>query len=175
MVPGFPHWIAVLALACAPMCAQSASFSILGAPCSAPGEPTPAIGARGLPRLGTNFDVTYAGPNRTYNSAQQIVRPWLITGLSLLPSPVAIPTSFLPQQPGGCLVWPYPDLVLDMPIDASGGAFVSAVTLAVPNQPALAGATWFHQWFALFEQCGFAGCNLHWAIVSEAAIVVAGT
>ena len=149
------------------------------------------------------------------------MRPWLITGLSLLPSPVAIPTNLLPQQPGGCLVWPYPDLVLDMPIDASGGAFVSAVTLAVPNQPALAGATWFHQWFALFEQCDFARCNphrgrgrnqrssvvagaptrkastallagalrppnrrvarrfsglrTHWAIVSQAAIVVAGT
>lgn len=165
----------VLALVCPALTAQGASFTVLGAPCSVPGEAIPAIGARGLPRIGASFDVTYSGPNRTFSSAQQIVRPWLITGLSLLPAPVAIPTAILPQQPANCLVWPNPDLVLEMPVDASGLAFQNAVTLVIPNQSALVGATWYHQWFALFEQCGFAGCNYGWAIVSEAAIVVAGT
>ena len=163
-----------IALATTAVRAQSASFSVIGTACSAPSEPTPAIAARGLPRIGTSFDVTYAGPNRTFSSAQQIVQPFLITGLALSNPALMVPVGLLPQQPAGCLVYVQPDLVLAMPIDASGASFVSSVTLSIPNQPALVGATWFHQWFAVMEQCGIAGCNMAWVITSDAAIVQAG-
>lgn len=161
-------------LCAAPLCAQTASFTPIGTPCTAPREPTPMIGARGLPRIGTSFDVTYTGPNRAAFSAQQSVQPFLITGLSFFPNPILVPTSTFFSQPAGCIVYVQPDIVMAMPLDTTGQSFEAAVTLAIPNNGALIGATWNHQWFAIFTQCGIAGCNPMWAITSDAAIVQVG-
>ena len=154
--------------------AQTASFTPIGSACSAPGEPTPAIGAVGLPQIGTSFDVTYSGPNRAMSSAQQSVQPFLLTGFNLYPSPIVVPLALFFAQPPGCTVYVQTDFVLNTPLDASGRAFIPSVTLRVPNDPRLLGASWFHQWFALYTQCGFAGCNPMWVITSDAAIVSVG-
>lgn len=155
--------------------AQQATFTPFGTACTFPGEPTPAIGARGLPRIGTSFDITYQGPNRAPGGSQQSVQPFLVTGLQLFSAPVPVPTFLFPQQTAGCLVYVFPDIVLPMPIARGGMVFESSFTWAIPNDPALVGATWFHQWLAIFEQCGFAGCDYLWSVTSDAAHVVAGT
>lgn len=155
--------------------AQQAAFAPFGVACSVPGAPTPAIGARGLPRLGTTFEVTFTGPNHNTSSAQQSAQPVLLTGLNAVPVPAAIPVGTFPQQPAGCWVFVFPDLAIPMPLARSGAAFESALALTVPNDPALIGATWFHQWVSIFRQCGFAGCSIFWAVTSDAAQVLVGT
>lgn len=154
--------------------AQQASFTPFGVPCTFPGEPTPAIGSRGLPQLGTTFDVTYQGPNRNTSAAQQRIQPFLVTGLSAFPAPVPVPAGIFPQQQAGCFVFIFPDFVVPMPLARSGRTYESSVSLTIPNDVRLLGATWFHQWFALFVQCGIAGCDPFWAVTSDAARVVAG-
>ena len=169
-------FLAFAFLACtSPVVAQAASFTVIGSPCTVTGEATPTIGVRGLPRVGTTFDVTYAGPNRTFDSAQTIVRPYLVTGFALVTPPFVIPTTLLRRQPAGCSLYVTPDIVLPMPMSPAGPIFGSSVSLTIPNDPQLIGARWFHQWFALFEQCGFAGCSPEWAATSDAGIVVVGT
>jgi len=154
--------------------AQQASFNVFGTACTAPGEPTPQIGSRGLPQLGTSFDVTYSGPNRSATSAQQSVQPVLITGFATLPGPLRVPAWLFPAQPPGCFVYAQPDLGTPM-VPAAGGVFESSFSLAVPNNHALIGAMWFHQWIAIFEQCGIRGCDIQWVIASDAAVAIAGT
>src|SRR5690606_21124281 len=109
--------------ATAPLSAQAAAFRVFGQPCSAPNEPVPAIRSSGLPRIGTSFDVVWAGPNRNANTAQQTVQPWLVTGFAALPAPAVIPAWLLPQQPAGCQLLVRPDVVVPMPLDSTGQQF----------------------------------------------------
>jgi hypothetical protein len=154
--------------------AQQASFVPFGIACAAPGEATPAIGAQGLPQLGTSFEVTYTGPNRTPGPGQLVIQPILVTGLGVLPAPFAIPAGLFTLQPAGCFVFVQPDLSTETPVARGGIVYESSVTLQVPNAPPLIGASWFHQWVVLGRQCGIVGCTMAWVMTSDAAQATAG-
>ena len=165
------YLIAAFALAAA-VPAQQASVTPYGTGCAIQGQ-TPAIGNRGLPQLGTSFDITYTGPNFTFSSAQQIMRPTLILGFTQLAIPV--PPIF-PQQPASCFVLTTADVSMTMQPDQNGRpVFDSSVTFRVPNDPALSGARFNGQWLAVFEQCGIAGCDIAGVATSDAAQFVLGT
>lgn len=168
--------IALLLLCCAVLtpldaAAQPASFTTYGSSCSA-GATAPAIGHRGLPQLGTTFSITYSGPNVQYNSAQQIVRPWLLFGLG--PAQQPIPPVFR-QQPPGCTLWTTGDIAVPMPPERSAPTWQSSFDLAVPADTRLLGAVLYAQWLAVLEQCGVVRCDIEWVLGSDAARIVLGT
>lgn len=148
-----------------------ASFVPFGTGCSFLSQ-TLAIGNQGLPRIGTTFQITYSGPNFTFNSAQQIAMPHLVLGFGPLFTP--IPQSLLPQQPAGCAGFITPNAVIPAQPDPVLNVFQSAIPIMVPNNPMLIGFALHAQWLLRFDQCGFAGCN--WAAVptSDAAMATVG-
>lgn len=157
---------------CGASFAQTAAFVPFGLGCAFQGQ-TLSIGNQGLPRLGTTFQVTYAGPNFTFSSGQQIAHPILVLGLGQ--QLVPLPTSLLPQQPPGCTAYITTDVFLPTVPDPTRAAFTSWVDIAVPNTPTLVGLVFNAQWMALVEQCGFAGCGFAAVPTSDAAVVVVGT
>lgn len=153
------------------LAAQSASFTPFGTGCAFQGQQL-TIGNQGLPVLGTSFQITYAGPNFTFSSGQQIAQPFLVLGLGSLVTP--IPTTLLPQQPAGCQGLITPDVLLGTPMNPSLPSFDDFVTIQVPNTPTLAGFQFLSQWLTLIQQCGFAGCGLAAIATSDAGLVIVG-
>ena len=133
---------------------------------------TLSIGNQGLPVIGTTFQLTYSGPNWTFNFAQQIMQPNLVIGFgqSLFP----IPVTFLPQQPAGCTGYITPDLVFPTAPSRTPGVWENFVDVAVPNVPALIGFVAYAQWLTVFQQCGFAGCGVDAFLTSDAAMLILG-
>ena len=151
---------------------QGASFTVFGTSCAV-GRDRPVIGNRGLPRIGARFAITYSGPNILFNSGQQRTRPWLLIGFSAARIP--IPPVF-PRQPVGCNLWISPDATVAMNPDPNGRPmWGSSWDLQIPNDARLIGATFFGQWVAVHEQCGFGGCMIEWVLSSEGAQIVIGT
>lgn len=152
--------------------AQSASFTTFGSGCTFQNQ-TLAIGAVGLPQLGTTFGVTYSGPSYVSSPGQQIAQPML--GLGFSPTNVVLPANLLPQQVPNCTVWINPLLILPTQVDRNTGNWATPMPLPLPNQPALLGMSVLAQWVTLFSQCGFAGCNYAAILTSDAAIMTLGT
>lgn len=153
------------------LAAQSAAFTPFGTGCAFQAQ-TLAIGNQGLPVIGTSFQITYAGPNFTFSSGQQIARPFLVLGFGTLTT--TIPVTLLPQQPAGCVGLITPDVLLDTPVNPTQPAYENFVTMQVPNSPTLAGFLFHAQWLALIQQCGFVGCGLAAVPTSDAASVLVG-
>jgi hypothetical protein len=162
---------ALLLLLVAAVPAQSAAFSTFGAGCTFQNQ-TLAIGARGLPQLGTLFAVTYSGPCYVSSPGQQIARPML--GLGFAPTNVVLPANLLPQQVPNCTVWIQPQLILPTQVDPVTNNWAVPMQLPLPNQPALLGLNVLAQWVTLFSQCGFAGCGYAAVLTSDAAIMTLG-
>lgn len=166
------HTTTTLLLAAA-LSAQSASFTTFGSGCTFQNQ-TLAIGNQGLPRLGTTFGVTYAGPNFTFTSGQQIAQPML--GLGFNPLNITLPANLLPQQVPNCMVLVDPMVILPtIPDPSTTNTWLTPMQLSIPNQPALLGLPVMAQWVTLFSQCGFAGCNYAAVLTSDAAIMTLGT
>ena len=152
------------------LAAQPAVFQPFGQGCTFQGQ-TAAIGNQGLPRPGQQFQVMYAGPNFTMNSAQQIAWPNLVLGLQQQITPIPP----LLQQPVGCGGLISPDVLLPTPPDQNGRPmFENFVALAVPNNSQLLGVQFYAQWVVLVDQCGFAGCGLAAILTSDAALAQIG-
>ncbi len=162
----------LVALLSPALVAQPASFSTYGSSCSDPNGRSPQIGNRGLPRLGSTFTVTYAGPNILFNSAQQRVRPWLMIGLAQ--AQTLIPPVFR-GQPTGCFLWTSSDIALPMPPDTSRPAYRNSFDFPIPNDARLLGAPFYLQWLAVFEQCGAVGCDIFWVLSSKGGAATIGT
>jgi hypothetical protein len=155
------------------MAAQSASVSPFGVGCMFNGQ-TLAIGNNGLPQLGQTFQLTYTGPNFTFNSGQQIAWPNL--ALSFTQMVTNIPQGLLPQQPAGCTGYIDPLVVIGTQPDINGRpVFDSFVDISVPNNASLLGLTLFGQWMTIYQQCGFAGCGYAAVLTSDAAVIQVGT
>ena len=137
----------LVAATLAPLAAQTASATPFGTGCAVLGQQL-AIGATGLPQLGTTFTIDYTGPNV---NTQVSTRPVLALGVQATAVPIP---PFLPQQPATCTQYVVPDVLLAMAAQPSGG-FVTQVALTVPNDPALLGYQFVGQWFAIVIQCGF--------------------
>jgi hypothetical protein len=169
------HTFAVCLLLAGMALAQPASFTPFGAGCTMNGQ-TLAIGNQGLPQLGQMFQVTYAGPNFTFSSAQQIAWPNLVLGLGQQTTPLPPGIFGLSQQPAGCQGYITADLLLPTAPDPNGRPmFENATSINVPNNTMLLGAVLYAQWLVLFDQCGFAGCGLAALPTSDAATIVVGT
>ena len=153
------------------LAAQSAAFTPFGTACAFQAQ-TLAIGNQGLPVIGTSFQITYAGPNFTFSSGQQIARPFLVLGLGTSVTP--IPVTLLPQQPAGCQGFITPDVLLDTPVNPTQPEYENFVTINVPSSPTLAGFLFHAQWMTLIQQCGFSGCGLAAIPTSDAATVLVG-
>jgi hypothetical protein len=155
--------------------AQSPQITSYGFGCPPPNGTTqqaPSIGFQGQPRIGQRFSITYSGPNHTVDNTQSGIQPFLMLGLQ--PQNVPIPMLF-PAQPTGCVLWITPDLVIPMvPAAPQFTRYEDTFPIDVPAVPSLAGAGFFTQWFALFEQCGFVGCDYRYVLTSDAANVVLG-
>src|SRR5262245_8043850 len=152
--------------------AAQAAVVPFGTGCAWNGQ-TLSIGNQGVPVIGTTFQLTYSGPNWTFNFAQQIMQPHLVIGFgqSLFP----IPVTFLPQQPAGCTGYISPDLIAPMsPSARTPGVYDSVVDVPVPNIPALIGFVAYAQWLTIFHQCGFAGCGTDAFLASDAAMLILG-
>ncbi len=130
-----------------PLAAQTATISVFGTGCTFAGQ-TLAIGATGLPQLGTTFTIDYAGPNL---NSQLSTMPLL--GLGIAATNVPIPATLAPQQPAGCTQWIVPDVLLAMPTTPAGG-FVTQAQVVVPNNAALIGFQFVAQWAVFAVQCG---------------------
>jgi hypothetical protein len=166
---------ALLLFLTAAAAAQSASFTPYGTGCTMNGQQL-VIGNQGLPQLGQTFQVTYSGPNFTFSSAQQTSWPNLVLGLGQQAVPLPPGIFGLFQQPAGCMALVTPDLLIPTQPDPNGRPqYENFIAIAVPNSPPLIGATLQAQWVALFEQCGFAGCNLAALPTSDAATITVGT
>lgn len=153
--------------------AAQASISVFGTPCVVSSLRTPpTIGSQGLPKIGQTFRLTYSGPNFTFSSAQQIAQPFLVVGL---PAAFTVPNHILPQQATGCMGYTTTLLFFQTPFNASRTAWVDFVDIRVPNDPNLVGANFVGQWMVVFQQCGFAGCNLDAVMTSDAAAITVGT
>jgi hypothetical protein len=164
--------LAALFFAATTALAQSATFVPFGTGCTLANQ-TLAIGNQGLPQLGTTFQITYSGPNFTFNSGQQIAHPFLLLGLATTFFP--IPVTILPQQPAGCDILVDPVVILPTPIDINGRPqFDPFLDVAIPSDPSFVGVALQAQWLTVFEQCGFAGCD--WAAIptSNAATATIG-
>jgi hypothetical protein len=164
----FPSFLVVLAAA-AP--AQSAQFTTYGTGCTFQ-QQTLAIGNQGLPRLGQSFGITYAGPNYTYTSAQQIAWPVLVLGVRQAATPIP---QFLLQQPPNCFAWTSLDLMLPAQRSPTAPVFVVPMQLPIPNDPGLLGAVLFAQWWTVAQQCGIVRCDLSALPTSDGARMVLGT
>lgn len=128
--------------------AQAASVTPYGSGCTFLGQ-TLAIGATGLPQLGSTCTLTYTGPNL---NTQLSTQPFL--GLGLQATNLPIPPSILWQQPPNCTQWIVPDVLLAMPPSTTGG-YVDQVAIVVPNSPGLIGFSFVAQWLVIVIQCGF--------------------
>lgn len=155
----------------APAAAQ-ASFTTFGTGCTFDRQ-TLAIGNQGLPQIGTTMQITYAGPNATFSSAQQILQPVLALGFGLQNTP--IPQGLFPQQPPGCTGLIRPDALLPSPPDPILSQFLNQLPLAIPNDPTFIGISLNAQWVTLLTQCGFAGCfGFDAVLTSDGAILTIG-
>ena len=165
---------ALLLLLAATAAAQTASFTPFGTGCTLNNQ-TLAISNQGLPQLGQTFQIMYSGPNFTFTSAQQTAWPNLVMGLGqqITPLPPGIFGLFL--QPNGCQGYITADLLLPTAPDPNGRPmYENFIALTVPNSPPLLGAVLYAQWITLFQQCGFAGCNLAALPTSDAATITVG-
>ena len=146
--------------------AQTASFSRYGSGCAA-GGPPPLLNSRDVPRLGSNFTVSYTGPNGNTPVSMDI--PLLVTGFqqSLLTIP-----QFSAIQPANCALLTVPVLLELMPL--LGSAYQSQVTLAIPNDRNLLGLTLFQQWVDLYFRCS-GPCQLLMLRTSNGGKAVIGT
>lgn len=131
----------------APLAAQAATVTNFGTGCGFVGQ-TLAIGATGLPQLGSTVTITYTGPNLNNQLSTQ---PLLALGLQT--TNVPIPATILPQQPTGCTQYVVPDVLLAMGVTPAGG-FVTQSPIAVPNNAALIGFQFAAQWAVFAVQCG---------------------
>ncbi len=67
------------------------------------------------------------------------------------------------------------DLVFPMAaVPPNFAVYENALTIDVPADPSLAGATLYGQWFSMFQQCGFVGCDYQYVITSDAAQISLG-
>lgn len=151
---------------------QQASFTTFGTPCTAANSTTPAIGNRGLPRLGTTMAVTYSGPNSIEPGIQLTEHPMLIVGFSRVDLPIP---PLIVTQPAGCTLYPSLDVVLPTAPAVLGRAYVPSINLSVPNDSRLLGGVLYLQWMTPRSQCTFVGCGLLWVVLSDAARAVIGT
>jgi hypothetical protein len=165
------HLLPYLLFAATAAAQTQAAFVPFGAGCPFAGQ-TPTIGNQGLPQLGTTCTITYAGPNHTFNSAQQIAWPQLALGFT--PQQFLIPAGLFPQQPANCLAELAPLALVPTQVNAIGNAFDTNVDIRVPNDPGMIGVVILAQWVVLHEQCGFAGCGYDAVLTSDAAQVVLG-
>jgi hypothetical protein len=138
----------LLSVLAAPLAAQAATVTPFGTGCTFVNQ-TLAIGATGLPQLGTTFTIDYAGPNMNNQLSTQ---PILALGLAA--ANVPIPATFLPQQPSGCSQLVVPDVLLAMGTTPAGG-FATQAPITVPNNAALIGFQFVAQWAVFAVQCGF--------------------
>lgn len=151
-----------------PLVGQTASVSAYGTGCAFAGQSL-AIGAIGLPQLGTTCSVTYSGPNVT---GPLTIQPLL--GLGLVATSVPIPPSILPQQPANCSQWIVPDVLLATAGNPLGG-FDDTVPIPVPNAAGLIGFQFVAQWVATVLQCGIvAPCTLDALPTSDALLLTVG-
>lgn len=147
--------------------AQLATIQTFGSGCAFLGQNL-GIGAVGLPQLGTTFQITYAGPNVNGQISTQPV-----LGLGLATTNLPIP-QFLLQQPPNCTQWVEPDVLLVMPLTATG-TFEDQVAVPVPNNPTLIGFAFAAQWMAIVIQCGIIPpCGLDALPTSDALIATVG-
>lgn len=147
--------------------AQTAGFTTFGQACTATGLATPTIGATGLPVLGQSFSIDYTGPNRATWPTE--LRPVFLYGIVQAALPL---DGMFRNQPAGCTLYLQPiDAVLMPPVSIS---FANSVTLAVPNQPALAGAVLIAQWACLNQTCLVIGCTPNAVLTSDAAVATLG-
>ena len=151
--------------------AQQGSFTTFGTGCNMAGLPVPAIGSVGTPRIGMQFTVTYRGPNEIQPGLGLTDQPFLVVGATRVDRSVP---PFLPLQPTTCTLYPALDVVIPMPPDASGTRFVDTYPVAVPNLPALIGASAWFQWVTPHVQCFFVGCGLGWVAFSDGGEAVVG-
>lgn len=160
--------LALFSLLATTLPAQGATIAPFGSGCSYLGQ-TLAIGANGLPQLGSTFTVTYTGPNLNNQLSTQPV-----LGLGLAATSLPIPPAILPQQPPNCTQWILPDVLLPMPATTLG-TFQDQVPVAVPNQPGLLGFQFVAQWLAIVVQCGIVlPCWLQALPTSDALLVTVG-
>lgn len=170
MIRTFPL---ALLLAAVPAAAQAAQVIPFGTGCTFQGQ-TLAIGNQGVPRIGSQFQVMYFGPNYLLNSSQQIAQPWLVLGLGQ--AITQLPQGLLPQQPPGCTGYITPDVSVPTMPDTNGRPnYENFIWISIPNDPLLLGYQFFGQWLLLFQQCGFAGCGFEAVPTSDAAVIQIGT
>jgi hypothetical protein len=151
--------------------AQTATFTTFGTGCTMQGQ-TLAIGNIGLPQLGQICTITYTGPNTNGGLATQVVaQPSLGLGFGLLNTPIP---QILPQQPAGCQGYINPLVLIPMGPRIGIPIFQDTYDLLIPNNPSLLGLPVQAQWLNMFQQCGFAGCNLVALLTSDAATLTIG-
>ena len=156
----------LILLLCSLASAQTASFARFGRGCTTSGPP-PLLNARTLPKLGTNFTVTYTGPNgRTPVSIDQ---PVLLTGRAQVN--VTIPR-FSNLQPGNCVLYTVPILLTVMPW--TGSRFQDSVTLAIPNSRTLLGLTLYQQFVDVYFSCR-PNCQMLMLRTTNGGKIVIGT
>ncbi len=152
----------------ASLSAQNATITSFGTGCTFANQ-TLAIGATGLPQLGTTFTIDYSGPNMNSTLSTQ---PLL--GLGLASTNIPIPATFLPQQPPGCTQWIVPDVLLAMPATPAG-PFVTQSPVTVPNDGALIGFQFTAQWAVFAVQCGIVPpCWFSALPTSDALLITVG-
>lgn len=159
--------LALAALSC-PLTSQAA-VTTFGTGC-ATFEGASSIGWNTLPRLGTDFELTYAGPNHAVDHTQSSSEPWLVIGFTAI-GPVEIPPVFA-LQPPGCMLTASHHIVFKMA--DRGGAYEDRHSLSIPNNPNLNGVVLLAQWLTVHAQCGFAGCGIVWIASSDTAIATIG-
>ena len=157
------------------LAAQTATFTHFGNACGATLAGNP-------PRVGMPFTLTYGGPN-SYLQVHLLIdqaRPLLVLGTSDrqyggVPLPWAIPPALAGNR-NGCQLLVSPDLVHPMPfaMPLPPTRFVDTLTIPVPMDTSLLGATLFVQWLT-FHRKGVVPPYSEWLSTSDAAKAVIGT
>ncbi|MBK8979071.1 MAG: hypothetical protein IPM29_24510 [Planctomycetes bacterium] len=130
------------------------------------------IGHRSLPRLGANFDITYSGPHAIEPGLGLTEQPLLVIGATRIDLPIP---PLLVTQPPRCTLYPSPDVVVPTGPDPSGRAFVTTVSIPIPNVASMSGSVVYLQWATTRIQYMFVGCGPLWVVFSDAGRAVIGT
>lgn len=164
------HRLFVPLLAAVPLAAQ-ASFTTFGAGCVGA-----TLSANGLPRLGTNWFVGYAGVfgSQFVGLYGYLNQPVLLLGTSNtqaggVPLPAALPTAWT----GGslCELLVSPDALLVHPLAAQPPYGIS---IAIPATSGLIGFTFHAQWLVLAERSYFGTVQWVRSYTSNAGTAVVG-
>lgn len=115
-------------------------YEVFGTGCAGATRRTPVLGFFGVPTIGQNMVLMLRNGLGGGNA-------FVSVGISdTLMNGVPLPIDLGPAGAPGCRVLASMEMVVGVPIDPTGE---SNLTLPIPAQPALVGASFFDQWFVL--------------------------